>query len=498
MARITKIFRHLNALRPSGFWPGFIAGSLYFAYVFWWSWSLFPLEFLGIQNKPIAALLVLVIFLLFIAITALFWGLFGLFGSIFLRKKCWSAALPPLFAGIFVIAEYARSIFFSIFWYGSGGRVGPHWSLGNPAYWFVNFKPVALTASIWGIYGISFWLIFVLTSLVLLVFKKNRTKILVAELIGIITVFTIFFTALSYSHNHNLLVSDPIPIAIIQTNSPSVEFTNQDNALEDFTKKTLLLTKAAESIGEGIIIFPEGANFSKSLSQLLDPPAVQKYFKNLSNKEILIFDSLRVLDEYKFKSKSVLISSMDGLIDSYDKEILTPHGEFLAYIIKLPLMLLNPALREQFKTYREYSPGSDNNIISYKDKNIKILICSELASPLKSRKHNADFIIGMGSFSVWGESLLAANQALAMSRLRAIENGKYIVFSSNAGRSYIINPVGDIEKITSPNTYELLTGRIVPNSNQTWYNKLGDWPILLVSLIILGLGLITIRNDKTN
>src|SRR3989344_2902982 len=273
MARITKILRRLNFLWPSGFWPSFIAGSFYFAHVFWWFWPLFPLESLGIQNKPVAAVLILVIFLLCVLITAFFWGLFGFFISIFLKRGSRSIRqtfLPPLFAGTFVIAEYSRSIFFSIFWYGSEGRVGPHWPLGNPAYWFVNFKPVALTASIWGIYGISFWLIFVLTSLVLLVFKKNGTKILVVELIGAITVFAIFSTALSYSYNHASSISDPIPIAIIQTNSPPVEFVNQSDALEDFRKKTFLLEKAVESIKEGIIIFPEGANFSKNLSQLLD------------------------------------------------------------------------------------------------------------------------------------------------------------------------------------------------------------------------------------
>ena len=84
---------------------------------------------------------------------------------------------------------------------------------------------------------------------------------------------------------------------------------------------------------------------------------------------------------------------------------------------------------------------------------------------------------------------------LAISKFRAAENRKYIVISSNSGQSYIINPAGEVEKKTLGVGYELLTGSIVPNRDRTWYNYVGDWPILSLSLVFFGLALRKIRND---
>ena len=85
-------------------------------------------------------------------------------------------------------------------------------------------------------------------------------------------------------------------------------------------------------------------------------------------------------------------------------------------------------------------------------------------------------------------------QLLSMAGFRAAENRKYLIISSNFGRSYVINPLGNIVSSTDSSGYKILTADIVPNKQRTWYNKLGDWPILLLSLVIFGLGLVKLRN----
>ena len=73
-----------------------------------------------------------------------------------------------------------------------------------------------------------------------------------------------------------------------------------------------------------------------------------------------------------------------------------------------------------------------------------------------------------------------------------------MVLAANSDQSYIINPLGKVEKNTNPESYELLTGSIIPNKNRTWYNYVGDWPIILLSAALFGLGIRETIDDKTD
>ncbi len=488
MGRIKQTLKHLKIFRARGFGTGFVIGLFYFSYIFWWFWALYPLDSLGIQNKAGAGLLIFITFESCVLISALWWGFFGYFADKFNKYIIPSLAIPVI-AGTFTLSEYCRSIFFSIFWYGSGGAIGPYWPIGNPAYLFSDFKFISLSASTWGIYGIDFILALLVTGIaVLLLYKKNIKTISFQIILAVLI--------LILAGNINVQDTKPaIPVTIIQTRISVQEMLNPDKNLEDLKNKLLLLEKASALNPDGIIVFPEGSNFYATLSKLITENEVQNYFSKLSKKDFLLLDSLRVQENDKFKSKAIMINSSYGLIGTYDKQILTPGGEFLPYIVKWPLWIVSPYLREQFKAYREFDKGSGGNIIPYKDINIKILICSELISPERAREGNPDFTIVMGSFAIWKGSPLETGQALAMLKLRAIENAKYTVLASNYGTSYIINPLGEVEKSSNPDSYELLTGSIIPNQERTWYNYVGDWPILLISSALFALGIRKIRNE---
>ncbi|OGN14038.1 MAG: hypothetical protein A3J47_01960 [Candidatus Yanofskybacteria bacterium RIFCSPHIGHO2_02_FULL_43_22] len=104
----------------------------------------------------------------------------------------------------------------------------------------------------------------------------------------------------------------------------------------------------------------------------------------------------------------------------------------------------------------------------------------------------------MSEISQSGVSCFVAGQLLATARYGAVENKKYLVISSNFGLSQIIDPFGNIVKSADSTGYKILTGDIVPNQTRTWYNKLGDWSVLLVSLLAFGLGLIKYRSANQN
>ena len=491
MVKIGRIFKKILQLKPAGFWPGFFVGLVYFSYVFWWFWSVHHLTLLGTGNRFIAFIIILIPFVLTILVMALFWGAFTYFIFKFLKSNM--TFLAPFFcASAFVLLEYLRAWAFGILWFGRGGLLGPHWTLGNPAYLFADLDLIRQFSSYWGIYGISFVLVFIISAFLLIPYLRKRGLYwLILEISSVFLILTVAnFISLKQvrGFEHKKLI-----ISIIQTMNPIKIIYEPGEILDDFSKKTELIKVAAKN--SDIIVFPENADFSKTLSLFLEPGSAQKFFSTLSGKSVLIVDSNRISETDGIKSKSVLIDSKNGFVGFYDKKLLTPGGESLPLIASIFEYISGNKL---VSSRAIFSRGLEDNVLSYGDMPIELLTCSDIISPNMARKDGVEFIINSSNLAVFNGNRLIAGQLLATARYRAAENRKYLIISSNFGLSQIIDPFGNIVKSTDSDGYKILTGDIVPNQTRTWYNKLGDWPILLVSLLIFGLGLKSYHNANQN
>lgn len=484
MAKISKIIAKLIALKPKWFWLGFIIGLIYFGYMYSWFWSAYPLEFFPSIGKLLAVILIFFVFSLMILGLAFCWG-----GFLWIIQKIKNNDrkyfIPFLAGGLFAITEYIRAWFFGILWLGNGSLLGPHWTLGNPAYLLANIKPIFKTLSVWGIYGLDFWLIFVVLSVFFLL--KTKRKIFLFELFFAIVLILILGIIGNSTPNQS---TNKIPVAIIQTAYLTKSSYTAEETLEHFSQELNLLKESARNITteNGIIIFAEGADFSKTLAFFLDPFSVKTFFNNLSKNELLIVDSDKTAVSNQSKLTTIFINSKKGAIGAYDKHLLTPGTEFLPYLIRWPLSLVDFVLKKDFANYQEFSNGTNSNILRYNNLWAKTLICSDLLSPELSRNGDFDFILVQNGFGVLGGNKWLSDQLLAITMARAIENDKYLVFASNFGRSYILSPSGNIEIAADNVGYKILTGDIVPRSVQTWYNKLGDWPILILSFVFVIFG----------
>lgn len=493
MVRINEIYKKILKTKPSGFWPGFSVGLFYFGYIFFWFWSVRSLVSFEIENKIFAFLIILLPYIITVAGMALFWGVFSY--SLFnFFKKTGQVFLPFFWAGTFVLVEYLRIWFFGILWAGPGALLGSHWTLGTPAYLLANLDFVRQPAAYWGIYGIDFLIVFFGTALFLLakLRGKDSKKILVFEILSTIAIlfFANFFLTLNKleSENNKLVVS------VIQTKNPIKTFYEPEELLAGFSEKNKLLKEAASK--SNVIIFPENADFSKTLSGFLDIDSVPKYFAGLSQKNILIIDSNKIPEREGLKSKTILIDSKEGAVGFYDKKLLTPGGESLPYIAKIPLLISERLTKNYFVSSRPtFIKGEESNVQNHQSNKVKILVCSDIVSPALARKDsNFDFMTNLNNLAVFDGDSFIEKQLLSMAKFRAAENGKYLIISSNFGRSYVINPLGKVINSTESTGYQILTSDIVPNQTRTWYNKLGDIPILILSFIVVLLGLKTTRS----
>ena len=483
MDRIIKIYERIVRLRPSGFWPGFIVGLVYFSYILWWFWSgsVYISILLGTTNHTLPLLIILPAFIITVSSTSLFWGIFNY--TIYNFKKIQPAFMPLFYAGTFVIFEYARTWFVGIILHGNGGLLGAHWTFGNPAYLLSGLKLIRQSASYWGIYGVDFVMVFIGTAIFMLAqtwLKKQKSVFVIEILLAIIVVILLNLMTSTKNSENKLSISE------IQTQNPIEISDSPEKFLSDFSQKNKLLQEASKK--SDIVIFPESSDFSKNLSRFLDPASIPKYFANLAPKNILVIDSNRVPEQEELKSKVVLIDSKDGVVGSYDKRLLTPGGEYYPYISKLALWFFGYFFKNDLAPFSAvFNQGSNGNVLDYKDNKIKVLVCSDIVSPSISREGDFNFMVNLRNLGVFGGNDLMEKQLFSMARFRSAENGKYLVISSNFGHSYVLNQSGDIIKSTHSKGYQLLTADIVPNKKQTWYNKLGDLPILLLSLAIFGL-----------
>ena len=488
MDRIIKTYGKIARLRPSCFWPGFIVGLAYFSYPFWWLWFLYPLDGLGVENNFYAAVALLFVFSVSVVVMAFFWGIFSFVGLRILKNKAGLLTVPAI-AGLFVILEYLRSWGFGIIWWGSGSLMGPHWTLGNPAYLFGFSKYVLNTASVWGIYGIDFFIIFILISIFMILRKRSKSNL--TQLLIAIVIFSL--AGFLSKESENNIVLEPLKVILIQTEKLTKVDYGPEELLSDFKNQLKLLGSAAK---EGsIIVFPETSNFSKTLSEFLDSGSAQAYFDKLSLKPLMILDNIRSPEKDGTVSKTIFINSKNGVTQFNDKQLLTPGGEYLPYIIKWPLWLLNRSTVNSFTDYQEFSNGTHTENLYFQDRTAKVVICSEILSPVLFRGADYQLIIGQSSFGMFKGDKRLEYQIMQALRFRAAENRKPAVLASNYGRSYVINSNGQVEKMTDSLGYQILTANVVPNKTRTWYNKLGDLPILLLSLAIFGLGLNLHKNE---
>lgn len=174
----------------------------------------------------------------------------------------------------------------------------------------------------------------------------------------------------------------------------------------------------------------------------------------------------------------------DGrLIDRYEKVRRVPFGEYV------PLRwLLEPIAGGQLIT-RDAIPGADPATLSTPKAKVGVVISWEVFFADRARaaiRQGGEVLLNPTNGSSFTGAIVQAQQ-LASSRLRAIEEGRWVVQAAPTGYSAIITPDGRVEQRTSISEQRVLVATVQRRAGLTWANRLGDWPAVLLSLLGLAL-----------
>ena len=136
-----------------------------------------------------------------------------------------------------------------------------------------------------------------------------------------------------------------------------------------------------------------------------------------------------------------------NVLDYYHKNKLVPFGEFLPFenfLDKIGLKVIT-------NNIGSFSRGEERKIIEIKKDNFDFfkflpLICYEIIySGNLSKNNHYDFIVNVSEDGWFGKSI-GPKQHFVHSIFRAIENGKYVIRSSNNGIAAVVNPLGEVEQ----------------------------------------------------
>ena len=88
------------------------------------------------------------------------------------------------------------------------------------------------------------------------------------------------------------------------------------------------------------------------------------------------------------------------------------------------------------------------------------------------------------------------SQQIASSKLRAVENGRWVVQVSPTGFSAFVDDDGHVYQRTGVSEQKVITMDVPQRGGRTWYTKFGNWPWIVLLVAVLAISPV-VRRDQT-
>ncbi len=483
----------------SAFWIGYLTGFLFFA-------GLLPAILLLYPYANIFA--TLVGYLLLVGYTALYFAVFAVLMRFVPRR---SSVLFSLSAAcIWTALEWVRSWLITGFPWGSIGY----------SQW--NNLPGIQIASLVGVHGISFVIVFFNASIATVLCNRHhwRQEIRTVVLPLILTLFCFGYGILQLQNATPLdkrtnatsqTNAETLKVALIPGNIPQL----QKWDLRQFPKilqRYIELTHKASEAGPALIVWPETATRSRALTGEW-PTYYRRFSQMLRDIGIPILlgtantgETDTAIGQFSKSGKKrdtkiynrVLSIAPDGKIHGdYAKMHLVPFGEYV------PLADLLPDFIPNFIQFEPFAHGKTVNLLPVFDvKNktntrkieVGASICFESVFPdeFRSPVKMGASVMGIFTNDAWFKGTAFPELHLSMAPFRAIENRIAVFRCANGGFTCVVDKFGRITTpLITPNTAQEILIATVPllsstEHKQTLYTRYGDWFPILCALICVG------------
>ncbi len=439
---------------------GFFFFMCFYLVNYHWFVNLYPLDFIDGMTKPAALCVVLAGWVGLSVLQSLTGGLvFVIFGELVRSKRTKRLpALGALLAGaLWAIFEWSQTLTWAgVPW----GRL----AIGQTG-WLIG----AQTASLLGSCFVTFLIVTVNFFAAYAVLNITRRKIFACVAAGVFLLNTAVGALIYFTDKDS---GEPVKIAAVQGNISSQE--KWDSSL---TSRTLEVyekyTKEAAEQGASIVVWPESAlpyNLESKKSMATYASRVAR-----ENSVTVLVGAFTYNDD-GVELNSVVAFLPDGTLHDtvYSKRHLVPFGEFVP--MREVFEVLIPPLTEIAMLSEDLAEGEDANVMHLDDASLGSLICfdsiyDELARD--STLAGAE-IITLSTNDSWFLDSAALYMHNAQAKLRAIENGRYVVRAANTGISSVIAPTGKTVSSLGALTDGQITADVYEREEFTPYAYLGN------------------------
>ncbi len=196
-------------------------------------------------------------------------------------------------------------------------------------------------------------------------------------------------------------------------------------------------------------------------------------------------------------NSAALITPDGRWMGRYDKVHLVPFGEYVPY------QGLFSFAHQLTREVGAFSRGTSRNTFNVDSYDAGVLICYESIFPGEARQfaaNGAQVFVNISNDGWFGETA-APYQHLNHARMRAIENDRWLLRSTNTGITASIDPFGRIAEQAPRNQRTAIDAPFSVVKDTTFYTRHGDWFPYLCAIISLGVILarrISARNLTTD
>lgn len=401
-------------------------------------------------------------------------GVFGMLVVLMARRSTVGNRSPLLLAPVFWTAiEFFRERITGVPWE----------PLGNAQ---IDNIPFSRISEFTGVYGLSLAIMLVNCAFAagLLFYGRRRKNLLVSAMAAAVALQMGVF-----------LKPAPLPTTgqalLIQPNLPILEEWPPEmlaRTLADFLQVSEQAGPTNPRGNPGLIIWPEAPTpFS------VDDPSLLQLLKIIAQKtnSHLIVGSTAYINGPGGRhplNSALVVDPQGNVVGRYDKIHLVPFGE---YVPLKPLLFFAEKLTHEVS---DFARGTERKVFDLNGVRVAVVICYESVFPGEVREfatpdatHNAQVLVNISNDGWYGETG-APYQHLQMTRMRAIENHRWILQATNNGVTASIDPLGRVVKKAERN---VSTGLLVPfgaELDTTFYSQYGDlfaWICVVISLLAI-------------
>ncbi len=379
-------------------------------------------------------------------------GLFGLLAPLVWRAE------RPVRSAVGLAALWTGIDFFR-----SGWPVGG-FTWGGLGYTQADDRFLLPLSSVAGVWGITFVVVLVNAFLLLALERGSGRRGVSLALVGasLALVFAPGLIPLSAPNGRSLDVAT-IQVDVRRARGlPSLE---EDQAV---ARMNMALHQRLASNAPDLVVWGESA---------LDPGANLPAFRPLVSETIrdvgvpTLAGAVVQTPGGRTYAESLLFDHRGQVTGEYRKVHLVPFGEYVPFRRWIDWI---SALRQ---IPYDITPGNRLNTLEFDGVRLGNVICFENSFPSIDRRLAADgagFLVVTTNNASYGFTA-ASRQHLIMSRLRAVENGRWVVHAAVSGISAFIDPSGRV--VAERGLFEpaILRHTIRTSTARTLYTRFGDW-----------------------